>query len=113
MTTSSLRPAVQMLLVAAALRRGAVRGRLGGVPVTELMIIQSVEEDGDVSPGQLCNSLLQSLLLRPRGRERTHVRQVPPREPLHLRKPHTQVRGEPFCSGRATKDGALTSSADV
>jgi hypothetical protein len=42
--------------------RPAVRSRLGGVPVAELMIIEPVEEDGDVPPGQLSNRLLDNCI---------------------------------------------------
>ncbi|WP_412874083.1 hypothetical protein ACL00U_16900 (plasmid) [Curtobacterium poinsettiae] len=73
----------------------AMRSRLGGVPVPELTIVEPVQEDGDVTPWQLCNSLLQSLLLRPSRPERTHVRKVAWGEPLDLRELRTQIRREP------------------
>lgn len=75
--------------------RPPVRGRLTGVPAPELVVIEPVEEDGDVPPGQLCNSLLQNLLVRPRCRERPHIREVPRGEPLHLRELGPQIRCEP------------------
>jgi hypothetical protein len=59
------------------------------------VVIESVEEDGDVPPRQFCNSLLQNLLVRPRGRERAHVGEVPRGEALHLRELSTQIRREP------------------
>ncbi len=55
----------------------AVLHRVLGVPVAGRLIVKPVQEHRDVAPGQLCNSLLHSLLLRPRRRERPHVGQIP------------------------------------
>jgi hypothetical protein len=72
-----------------------VGGRLAGVPVAELVVVEPVEEDGDVAPGQLCNSLLQNLLVRPGCCERSHLREVPRGAALHLRELSPQIRRKP------------------
>ena len=49
--------------------------RSGGVPVPLVLVIEPVQQDGDVAPRQLANSVLANWC-RPRGGGLTHVLQV-------------------------------------
>jgi hypothetical protein len=57
---------------------------LPDVPEALGVAVDAIQKPDVVTPGELCNSLLHNLLVRPRLRERAHVLQVPRREALHL-----------------------------
>jgi hypothetical protein len=81
-------------LVLEHVSRPTVCSRLAGVPVAELVVIEPVKQDRDVSPRELSNSLLDNCVRRPLPRESAHVEQVRAGEPFHLRKLCTQIRRE-------------------
>lgn len=67
----------------------------GGVPVAGRLVVEPVEQRGDVSPGQLSNGLLDDCRPRPGGGERPHVEQIAAGQALHLGEGGAQVGGEP------------------
>jgi hypothetical protein len=66
---------------------------LRGVPLTDLVVIQAVQEHRDVSPRQSRNRLLRDWF-GPRRRERLHVLQAPGRQTTHARELSPKIRRE-------------------
>ncbi len=73
----------------------AVLGGGGGVPVTVRLGGQLVEQDCEMAPGQLANSLLADCGARPGRRHLTHVFQVAARESPHLGEGGSQIDHKP------------------
>jgi hypothetical protein len=91
---SGAKPTVEFAhdLVEQDIAAPAVFDGLLGVPLPQVVVVEPVEQDRDVTPGKLCNRLLHNL--GPRLGECSHVHQVPAREPLHVRELGAQVGGE-------------------
>lgn len=57
---------------------------LSGVPLSQIMVVELVEQFGDVTPRQLSNGLLDDCVyVKPCLSEASHVEQVRSREALH------------------------------
>jgi len=66
------------------------------IPIACQRVIEFVQQDGDVTPWQLSNSLLDYRVLgRPPGGEPAHIEKVAPREASHSRELGTQIGCEP------------------
>jgi hypothetical protein len=85
----------------------AVFGGGSGVPIPLGGVIELVEQDGDVAPGQLANSLLDDYLLRPGVGHLAHGVDVAAGQTAHLGERGTQVRGEPVDHPGAPSLGLL------
>jgi hypothetical protein len=68
--------------------------RPGGIGQPQVGCLELAERHQIVPPGQLSNSLLDNLRIRPRLRKGAHVEQVDPGEALHLGKGITQIHRE-------------------
>jgi hypothetical protein len=66
---------------------------LRGVPLTDLVVVQPVQEHRDVSPRQSRNRLLRDWF-GPHRRERLHVLQAPRRQTTHARELRSKIRRE-------------------
>jgi hypothetical protein len=81
---------------------------LGGsrrVPGSDLRVVELLQQQEDVTPGEESNSLLDYFLPRRPGlREGAHAEEVRPREALHLGKLRSEVLRETSDDGLALQD---------
>ena len=66
----------------------------GGVPVAGSLVVELVDEDGEMSPRQLSNSLLDNCLPRPGACDGAHVVQVAAGESPHVGELRPQIGGK-------------------
>jgi hypothetical protein len=102
-------PGVQPVrdLVEQHVARPSVLDRGGGVPIALALVVEFVQQHGDVAQGQSSNRLLDDRQLRPGGREGAHVEQVAPGQATHAREGGAQVGGEPLDDPGAPALGLL------
>jgi hypothetical protein len=79
---------------AAAWRCGG-SARFGSIPLPVLPVLEAIEQNHMVTPGQFC-SKLQNLRVRPRLGKGPHVAKIPQSEALHPGKLVAEILGQPI-----------------